>query len=237
MSGQYKLECWGAQGYNSVQGGHGGYAKGIYNAVAANIMYICVGQQGLDVHKSYNNSPDAVSSFPIGMSGGGATNVTTVNRGELKHFVSNKNEVLIVAGGGGACEWAGTGGAGGGEQGIDGFPNQSGTRKGTGANQSSGGITGSISGDTPVNGTFGIGGYGSAWSSYYQQVDYGAQGGGGYFGGGGASYTGAAGGGSSYVGGVSGGSTIAGDSEVPSLSGGTEIGHTGNGACLITWIA
>ena len=63
--------------------------------------------------------------------------------------------------------------------------------------------------------------------------------GGGWYGGGGATLAGSGGGGSSY-GNIKSlvpdsYKTINGDHEMPSPSGGTEIGHSGDGACVISW--
>ena len=213
-------------------------------------IYICLGQLGSAAYfkgqiasLAYNNSPDNINEFAVGPCGGGSTNITTTDRGELKNFASLdfRKEVLIVAGGGGALEWKGQGGAGGGLDGKDGNPTTTGSRKGTGGSQDSGGITGVLPGDTSVNGMFGVGGYGYAYSDGYKCNDYGAQGGGGWYGGGGASYAGAAGGGSSYIGGVTNGKTIAGDStnpKQPTPDGKSEqIGQSGNGACVITQLS
>ena len=247
-TGTYKLQCWGAAGTceNSADfyGGKGGYSEGIWKSTIDKIaLYVCVGQVGIGGSAlSYNNKPDNITSFPVGHSGGGATNITTTNRGELKNFASPdfRKEVLIVAGGGGGLEWYGRSGAGGGLDGKNGNSTKTSGRKGTGGSKDSGGITGVLPGDTSVNGMFGVGGYGYAYSDGYKCNDYGAQGGGGWYGGGGASYAGAAGGGSSY-----GNSavlikdsykTIDGDHEMPSPDGRTENGHTGHGACVISWI-
>lgn len=248
VAGKYKLQCWGAAGCdeNSADfyGGKGGYSEGIWKSTIDKIaLYVCVGQVGgIWGSLSYNNKPDNITSFPVGYGGGGSTNITTTNYGELKNFASrNKKEVLIVAGGGGGLEWNGRSGAGGGLAGKDGNPIINGGRKGTGGSQNSGGITGVLSGDTSVNGMFGVGGYGYAYSDTYKCNDYGAQGGGGWYGGGGASCAGAAGGGSSYIGGVTNGITIAGDSidpKQPTPDGNSEqVGQSGNGACVITQLS
>ena len=238
-AGTYKLQCWGAQGH---YGGNGGYSEGIWKSAIDKIaLYVCVGQVGSAYVPPYNNKPNNITEFAVGLCGGGATNITTTDRGELKNFASYQNEVLIVAGGGGACEWDGQGGAGGGLAGKDGNPITNGSRKGTGGSQDSGGITGVLPGDTSVNGMFGVGGYGYAYSDDYKCNDYGAQGGGGWYGGGGASYAGAAGGGSSYIGGVTDGKTIAGDSidpKQPTPDGNSEqVGQSGDGACVITQLS
>ena len=243
-TGTYKLQCWGAAGCDENRagsyGGKGGYSEGIWKSTIDKIaLYVCVGQLASWYSPTYNNKPDNITWFSVGCCGGGSTNITTTNRGELKNFASDdrRNEVLIVAGGGGSCEWNGQGGAGGGLAGKDGNSTTTEGRKGTGGSRNSGGITGVFSGDTSVNGMFGVGGYGYAKNPN----DYGAQGGGGWYGGGGASYAGAAGGGSSYIGGVTDGKTIAGDStnpKQPTPDGKSEqIGQSGNGACVITQLS
>ena len=234
-TGNYKLECWGSQGGISpveagIIPGLGGYSMGIYSMSQNNKVYICVGNHGVYGSYSYNNNR---GNLRAGMPGGGATDITTTNRGELKNFSSYQNEVLIVAGGGGSCDFnsgfTGYGGHGGGENGTSGSSSYS--TNGTGALQSSGGIS---SGNTAsVNGSFGLGGVG--WQGT-GAVDYGAQGGSGWYGGGGSGYAGTGGGGSGYIGGVQNGKTIAGNAVMPSPDGGTETGHTGDGACNITWI-
>ena len=229
-AGDYKLECWGAQGKT---GGKGGYVKGDYPMTNEQSIYICVGSSS----NCYNNKIGNITSFSWGREGGGATSITTTDRGELKYFVSYKDEVLLVAGGGGACEWNGQGGAGGGENGLSGSKstylagNGTSTSYGTGGTQTSGGITtnGSYTPSVKYNGGFGYGGVGA------QNGDYGAQGGGGWYGGGGSVYAGAAGGGSSHIGDVQDGKTIAGNTSMPSPDGGTETGHSGDGVCNITW--
>ena len=248
-TGTYKLQCWGAAGTgeNSADfyGGKGGYSEGIWKStIDKNALYVCVGQVGdLYGSPSYNNKPDNITWFGVGISGGGSTNITTTNRGELKNFASPdfRKEVLIVAGGGGGLEWHGRSGAGGGFDGKDGNPTTTGARKGTGGSQNSGGITGVLPGDTSVNGMFGVGGYGYDYSDELKCIDYGAQGGGGWYGGGGASCAGAAGGGSSYIGGVTDGKTIVGDDteqKQPTPDGNSEqVGQSGDGACVITQLS
>ena len=247
-AGTYKLQCWGAAGYDENRAGSyrgkGGYSEGIWKCTIDKIaLYVCVGQLGIWGAPSYNNKPDNITWFSVGCCGGGSTNITTTNLGELKNFASDeyKKEVLIVAGGGGGCEWGGQGGAGGGPDGKEGNSTTAGGRKGTGGSQNYGGITGVLPGDTSVNGMFGVGGYGYAYSDTYKCNDYGAQGGGGWYGGGGASYAGAAGGGSSYIGGVTNGITIAGDSidpKQPTPDGNSvQVGQSGDGACVITQLS
>lgn len=244
VSGQYKLECWGASGNpdhlwgeNSHEG-KGGYSVGYYRGCAK--MYICVG----DSRHFYNNNPTGVYSVQYAISGGGATHISINTGGELKSFETHKSDVLIVAGGGGGCEATiGQGGHGGGLQGMSGSTTSTTqtratiTTYGTGATQLSGGqtVAGTLSSsniNASFDGMFGLGGCGSAWDTN----DWGAQGGSGWYGGGGSIWAGCAGGGSSYIGGVDNGQTISGNATMPSPEGGMEIGHTDDGVCIITQI-
>ena len=244
VAGEYKLECWGARGgtrshdKNVAYPGNGGYSRGTKKFGINNSIYICVGQtRNTDGDLSYNNRPDDITSCPGGPTGGGATSLTITKRGEgeLKYFSNYQSEVLIVAGGGGSCVYAGQGGAGGGLTGIDGKTSRSdASPNGTGGNQITGGITGARSGYiVSSHGKFGVGGYG-----YKPGIagPYGSQGGGGWYGGGGSAYSGAAGGGSSYTDGVDNGETKNGNEKMPDPLGGDDItGNSGNGYCVISW--
>ena len=241
VAGEYKLECWGAQGYGaSGYPGFGGYAVGSINLSRLDSIFVCVG----GYFNCYNNQIGTITGFYYGSVGGGATSITTSKDGELKNFKNKQNEVLLVAGGGGASEWDAHGGAGGGENGKDAttpaiikgdYPDIS-KSYGKGGTQDSGGTT--IPGDyeitTLYKADFGVGGIAA------KDGDFGAQGGGGWYGGGGSCYAGCAGGGSSY-GNTSlliskSYQTIDGTREMPSPDGGKETGHSKHGACVISWI-
>ena len=240
VNGKYKLECWGASGCTNYawgctnRQGNGGYCYiNNYQITTNSSIYICVGSSDYEIN--YNNRLSGISS-QLEASGGGATCITLTNRGELQYFSSYKNEVILVAGAGGGCEWVGKGGAGGGITGISGsssaiYDNQSINSYGTGGSSNSGGRTiasSSFPASTIYNGSFGLGGVG-AYSS-----DYGASGGSGWYGGGGSVYAGAAGGGSSYIKSGLSGNTIAGDKEMPAPNGGTQVGQKGDGTCIIS---
>ena len=244
VAGEYKLECWGAQGYGaSGYPGSGGYAVGSINSSRLYSIYVCVGGYS----NCYNNQIGTITSYYYGSVGGGGTSITTTNYGELKNFKNKQNEVLLVAGGGGASEWDAYGGVGGGEKGGDATtpaiiysPNgeQVDISKsyGTGGTQISGGTTfhGDYEITTLYEADFGVGGIAA------RGKDFGAQGGGGWYGGGGSCYAGCAGGGSSH-GNTSllisnSYKTIDGACEMPSPNGGSETGHSGDGACVISWI-
>ena len=237
VSGKYKMECWGASGDTSNRWGgtncqgNGGYCYiNDYPINTNSSLYICVGSSNLD--RNYNNNIPS----QLRASGGGATNISLTNRGELKNYSSYQDEVLLVAGAGGGCEWIGKGGSGGGITGITGSSSVNGSSEilnsyGTGGSSNSGGRTiasSSYPASTIYNGSFGLGGVG-AFSS-----DYGASGGSGWYGGGGSVYAGAAGGGSSYIKSGLSGNTIAGNQEMPAPNGGIQVGQKGDGTCIIS---
>ena len=234
--GAYTLECWGAQGesHGGLVGGNGGYATGMYTMNKEQNIFICVGGYG----NEYNNKIPNLGYH--GVVGGGATSITTTNRGVLSEFNHFRGEVLLVAGGGGAQD-SGEGnpraGVGGGTEGGSGTGGS--TSYGTGGTQFEGGSNVlRAPQNCPSNypASFGYGGVASALTQYGN--DFGAQGGGGYYGGGGSQMGGPGGGGSSYYKGVgvTSGSTIAGDRYQPSPNGDTQqLGQSGSGHCVISW--
>ena len=217
----------------NLYGGKGGYATGMYTMNKGTSIYICVG----GYTNGYNNKiPNVNISWNAG---GGATSITTTNKGELSNFNSFRGEVLLVAGGGGAQD-AGeyspfpVAGVGGGSEG--GHASGSGCN-GSGARSDGPGINGiRYSQYCPTNHNPGFGYGGVASSNRSGWEDFGAQGGGGYYGGGGTQQAGPAGGGSSYYGGVTSGTTIAGNGNQPSPNGDTQqLGQSGSGNCVISW--
>ena len=240
--GTYTLECWGAQGADfdnhitpKLYGGKGGYARGMYTMNKEQNIFICVGGH----LNGYNNKIPNVANPNPGPAGGGATSITTTNRGELSNFNLFRGEVLLVAGGGGAQD-AGEGtpkaGVGGGLSGGDG----QGVVRGYGARPDGPGANGlRNTSNLPHNHSAGFG-YGGVASVLDPNgggwYDFGAQGGSGYYGGGGTQQAGPAGGDSSYYGGVTSGSTIDGNGSQPSPNGDTQqLGQSGSGHCVISW--
>ena len=244
-AGTYKLQCWGASGHcvygeNTSLPGLGGYAAASYQIKTNHIIYICAGGYA----NGYNNKCDYTGS---GL-GGGATSITIEKGAELKEF-SNKQDhdkVLLVAGGGGGIERPGKAGSGGGLKGLDGVSTWGDMQAyGTGGTQDAGGLN-NQGNARPISieykACFGSGGI-AAQNSPTEPggLDFGGGGGGGWYGGGGTCYAGAAGGGSSH------GNTsllvkdsfvtIDGDNKMPSPDGGTEPGHSGHGACVITQLS
>ena len=245
VAGEYKLQCWGASGHSifgedTALPGLGGYAAASYQIKTNHIIYICVGGYA----NGYNNKCD----YTGGGLGGGATSITIEKGAELKEF-SNKQDhdkVLLVAGGGGGIERPGKAGSGGGLKGLDGVSTWGDMQAyGTGGTQDAGGLN-NQGNARPISieykACFGSGGI-AAQNSPTEPggLDFGAGGGGGWYGGGGTCYAGAAGGGSSH------GNTsllvkdsfvtIDGDNKMPSPDGGTEPGHSGHGACVITQLS
>lgn len=255
--GQYKLECWGAQGgsYNTTYpGGKGGYSAGTLILSNKTIFYLYVGGQGNNYNSDSSkgttaggfNGGGAVTSYGYRSSGGGGTDI------RLKSD-SLYARVIVAGGGGGASPnyIALPGGVGGGITGF-GYNNSNTTNTqygGVGGTQTAGGAKGTAT-TCGANGSFGQGGnYDTANSSY---GSYGSGGGGGWYGGGSA--IGIGGGGSGYMYTSSSASyypsgcllnsqyylenatTLAGFIAFTSPTGTSETGHAGNGYIRITVI-
>lgn len=90
-TGLYRLEVWGASG-NGTTYANGGYASGYIELEKDEVLYICAGGRN-----SFNGGGPA--------GGGGATHIAIgINRGILRNYSSYRDEVLIVAGGGGSSD-------------------------------------------------------------------------------------------------------------------------------------
>ena len=254
LTGTYKIECWGAAGGDDTgdysgdiigYGGKGGYTEGEIKLNKDKQIYIYVGSQGRFKDQTIYFNGGGIS-YGSG-SGGGSADIRLTS-GDWNNFESLKSRIMIAAGGGGGENAGKDGGAGGG---LSGFSN----------------ITGNVSGATQTTGFgFGTALYqivnscnwGGGGNGYYsgftatnetnhQIIDAGS-------------------GGSSFISGypgcnaISESSTstniihtgspnhysgyvftnmemIAGDSSMPSPSGGTETGHSGNGYARITFIS
>lgn len=253
--GQYKLECWGAQGgyrSSSSYGGLGGYSVGTLTLTAKTTVYIYVGGSGnTGTTNGGFNGGGKRSSY----NGGGGASDIRIGQDSLYARV-------IVAGGGGSDGATNKNGMyGGGESGGSttqsyGTGGYGGTQ--TGVSSSSWQTTAqstSTSSESDAYAGFGFGGNG-----VYRSSGYGGAGGGGWYGGSG-SYPDSSGdddrgggGGSGYVYTsttvsnyptgclltsdhyLADAQTIAGNASMPSTSGGTETGHSGDGYARITVI-
>lgn len=241
-SGIYNIEAWGAQGggwYTSNEGGKGGYTSGNIYLKAGDKLYLNVGGVGTSSCSDssvacpggYNGGGDGTGDGQHGTGGGGATSIA-YQSGLLSTLESNKDKVLIVAGGGGGSGTSGVAGAGGGKNGTDGYDSYNKTYTngftGTGASQTAPGYA--IQ-NKSYTGSFGKG------SNFYNSGYGGSGGGGGYYGGGGSDRGhGGAGGGSGYVStSLNNAKTIAGTESIPSHDGKTTItGNNGNGYIKIS---
>ena len=249
-AGTYKIECWGAQGgyrSNTTYGGKGGYSVGELTLSQNTNIYVYVGGAGNTGGTSGGFNGGGMRATYAGGGGGSDVRIGT----------DSLYARVIVAGGGGSDGATSKQGMyGGGTTG--GTTTQSYGTGGGGGTQTSGGTgssSASGSGTSGTYGAFGVGGRGYAASSGYAGA-----GGGGWYGGAGSYPDGSGdddrggGGGSGYVYNSSTASsypsgcllnsshylansqTIAGNASMPSTSGSTETGHSGNGYVRITKI-
>lgn len=215
--GQYKLECWGAQGgsYSSTDaysGGKGGYASGILNLDKATTLYVFTGGAG-----TYYTTSTYTSTGGGGYNGGGGAGYRGGGGGGASDIRIGSTSLyarVIVAGGGGgsyyySATYRGKGGAGGGLKGEDGKRySTSYVSYGGGGTQTAGGTRG-VCNSSSYYGTAGSFGQGGSTGYKYNSTSYyssGAGGGGWYGGGGGGNYSSSSraynaggGGGSGYV--------------------------------------
>ena len=212
-----QVDVYGAQGGGEGGGGLGGYVSASIPVTPSQVLYVYVGQQvsGPAAGSAYNGGGNSGKyARNIAGPGGGASDIRISSNDMTARFV--------VAGGGGGVGTCGTGGAGGGISGGNGFctSGDGGLRYGYGGLSTAGGQGGGGSADRGGPGILGGGGDGT-WD--------GGGGGGGYFGGGGGGnidyngyYGGGGGGGSSYL--SSTGELITNQQGV----------RTGNGVVIIT---
>lgn len=236
--GTYKFECWGAQGGGNY-GGKGGYVKGTFSTESDVTAYLYSGQSGSlgsPASSTYNGggASGTYSGYTQG-SGGGASDIRI-------NSTSLYARIIVAGGGGGAGSNHGSGGKdyggeGGGTNGIKGHSDTStstSTHAGTQATQTTGY-------------SFGTGGNADSSTT-------GGGGGGGWYGGGGTKWEGGSGGSgyvytsstaSNYPSGCLLNSSMyltdtvntAGNASMPSVSGSTETGHSGNGYVRVTVIS
>ena len=250
--GIYKLEVWGAQGgyrSSSSYGGKGGYSVGTIAITQPTNIFIYVGGSG--------NTGGTSGGF----NGGGARHTYKGGGGasDIRIGQDSLYARVIVAGGGGSdgasnkTGMYGGGTTGGSTTAYFGTGGYGGTQ--TGVSSSSWQTTTHSTSTTSQSGAYA--GFGFGGNGIYRSNGYGGAGGGGWYGGSG-SYPDSSGDDDRGGGGGSGfvwtgsnapsgyllgseyyltnASTIAGNASMPSISGGTETGHTGNGYARITAI-
>jgi len=246
VTGNYKVELWGAAGGSSyysysgsvdagfypsgslIAGGRGGYTSGNINLGIAKTLYVHVGAKGTDgigdksinATCSYNGGGYGGDQYQGGGAGGGATDIRVIN-GAWNNFDSLKSRIMVAGAGSGTSNYNnGTaGGAGGGLTGYGGALNPSSASHtiATGGTQTSGGGAGGTTDAWGNPGKFGSGGN--------SQVGHGSGGGSGYYGGGGSGFirkgVSSGAGGSSFISGHNGCNAINSSSTSSSIS------HTG----------
>ena len=113
MSGQYKMECWGAQGggNTSYPGGKGSYTRGTLGITTGNVFYVVVGQNGSVENYIFNNGfkrywfPNGEVSGYV-WSGGGSTDIRLNDaNNNWTDFVSRKSRIMVAASGGGSITY------------------------------------------------------------------------------------------------------------------------------------
>ena len=252
----YKIECWGASGGNH---GNGAYTNG-YIVISQNFkLYVYIGEKGgyglHDYDQPQNGTFNGGGGFLFPFSdkhnaqGGGATDIRLQN-GNWDNFNSLKSRIMVAAGAG-SCfgDLSSYGGALSTPNYTNTFHNPDyNTNAAQGATQTSGykfGI-GQDGGRAGAGGGY-YGGYATV-KDESNVVGIRGTGGSSFISG----YTGCnaisesstedniihTGQPNHYSGKVFANSVmIAGDSTIPSPSGGTEIGHSGDGYAIISWIS
>lgn len=253
-AGEYKLECWGAQGgsYNtSFQGGLGGYSVGTLTLTEETTLNIYVGEQPAAVTTKRTVCPGGFngggngynryysSTYSYGQGGGGGTDIRINDQSIYSRVIvagggggSSSNDDSATKYGGGSIGGCAINGGGGGQ-----------TSGGSASKMTAGTFAAGASTTTKGNNyKYGSGGGGGGWygggacSTYSDSTNYRS------YNGGGSGYVYTAGTASNYPSGcllnsayyLTDAQTIAGNTSFPSPSGGTETGHSGNGFARIT---
>ena len=249
------MECWGARsGLGNGRGGMGAYTCGVISLPQNITLYVYVGENGYqfkDAQKASYNGGGAGSGYTDNnnYTGGGATDIR-LSGGDWNNFNSLKSRIMVAAGGGGVVSAYDIPGYAGGLSSNDSqhaFHSERFIAKG--ATQTSGYKFGE---GASADRTSGGGGYyggntTSIWENSSRYSEYCASSGGSSFISGHAGcnaisesstssniiHTGQPNHYSGYV--FTNTIMKAGNESMPSPTGGTETGHSGNGYCKITW--
>lgn len=207
ISGNYKIELWGAQGAGSASyvGGKGAYTSGNIYLEEGTLLYVYVGASSSSTTTKVFNGGGLTRSLPnstYAYAGGGATDIRLDNSG-WNNFASLKSRIMVAAGGGGAVTYAGRY-AGANAGGLNGY---SGSVSSTNDGRVATGGTQTLGGKNGLGSNSGL----SDRNSFGESVfSYGQMGGGGngYYAGGngahGSNTIGSGAGGSSYISGHNG---------------------------------
>ena len=194
ITGVYKLAAYGAQGGSSAlsAGGHGAYVAGQLKLTANQVIYMYVGQQGLDITTAsatqggWNGGGQYSGTNATGTNqthycgGGGATDFSLQGTAESTSWDNEahwKSRILVAGGGGGALyrivstnyQFIGGGGGGGAYEGETGYggakPGGGGTLNAAGTIAASGtyAVAASFGKGGNYNGTYSAGLGGGGW--------------------------------------------------------------------------
>ena len=208
LTGDYKMECWGANGGAGSGGsnpvGLGGYTSGEMGFAGMQTFYLYVGEygNGMSTVTGFNGGGRAFSGSGHNGGRGGSASDIRLQAGAWNNTVGLRSRIMIAGGGGGAMpNCGGTAATAGHAGGLTGGTslNRSGSyvnNTSYGGSQIAGGQykVGSNGANNGVYGSFGTGAYANTCA---------AGGGSGYYGGG-SQYTSGGGGGSSFISGYDG---------------------------------
>ena len=95
VTGQYRLEVWGAQGGNAslTTGGKGGYSTGIVTLEQGTVLYVYVGGQATDSLGGFNGGGTGSSTITANAPGGGGAS-------DIRIATNSLYARAVVAGGG-----------------------------------------------------------------------------------------------------------------------------------------
>ena len=113
QTGEYEIQCWGAQGGTSAGGigGYGAYTKGIIRLKKGDKIYIYIGKKGSDSTNTkggYNGG--GYSSTTATAAGGGSTDVRLVKGKSWDDSESLASRIMVAAGGSGGNQIQGPSG-------------------------------------------------------------------------------------------------------------------------------
>mgnify|MGYP004543453829 FL=1 len=131
-NGNYKMECWGAQGgiAPGAYGGKGSYTSGeiLIDANNRKKLFVVVGEQGNNKKgETYNNGINPFTPGSFVYTGGGSTDIRLEDgSGDWKDFTSRKSRIMVAASGSGAAyfgdeTYLNPGQGGGGVNGLSGY--------------------------------------------------------------------------------------------------------------------
>jgi len=192
----------GTAGTGSEHGGYGGRVQCVLSVTPGSVLYIYVGQKGVNGSGTYAANARSYNGggagFYYGGSGGGGSDIRLTNTSACSAnyspgatLGSSGYRLVVAGGGGGAGDGYGT------DEGGNGGGLSAGAGQCTGYSYYAGGAGSQTAGGSGAESDGKTGGFGYGGDSYTYY--HAGGGGGGYYGGGGAYYEAGAGGGSSFT--------------------------------------